>query len=80
MDELVTKVLIICVGLGITGLGVALWSSFGAGLQAGLNVDHARLPGRFQYPAWWHRLFGALVIAFGVAVVTIALIFHLKAA
>ena len=68
-----TKAVAIAIALGAVGVGVALRSSWGAGLQAALNKDYARLPGKFQYPDSWHRFIGALFIAFGLLVAVVGL-------
>lgn len=63
--------------LGAVGLGVAFVLAgaaiirFGASAIASLNRMYARLPGGFQYPAWWHRLFGAIVVGFGLLVAVV---------
>lgn len=53
------------IGLGFIGSGLAV-IRFGGPAFVGLNKMYARLPGRWQYPAWWHRFIGALIVGFGL--------------
>ena len=56
----------------VVGVGIF---KFGRPLTVYSNKVYARLPGSFQYPAWYHRLFGATVCAFGLIIVAVALAF-----
>ncbi len=53
------------IGLGFIGIGVAI-IRFGGPVFVGLNKMYSRLPGRWQYPAWWHRFLGAIIVGFGL--------------
>jgi hypothetical protein len=50
----------------VVGRQRPLDSRFGGPVFVGLNKMFARLPGRWQYPAWWHRFLGAIIVGFGL--------------
>src|SRR3981081_4843022 len=52
-------------GLGFIGICVAI-IRFGGPVFVGLNKMYARLPGRWEYSAWWHRFLGAIIVGFGL--------------
>ncbi len=57
------------IGLGLLFIGAgALFMKWGGRLTSALNALYSRLPGRFQYPSWNHRMFGGLIVAFGVLI------------
>jgi len=58
------------VGLVIAVAGAAI-VRFGAPAIVALNKTYARLPGRFQYPLWWHRLLGGMFVVFGVLIASV---------
>ena len=53
------------IGLGFIAIGIAI-IRLGSPAIVALNRLYERLPGRFQYPAWWHRLLGGIFVGFGV--------------
>jgi hypothetical protein len=53
------------IGLAFIGIGLAI-IRLGGPVFVGLNKMYAQLPGRWQYPAWWHRFLGALIVGFGL--------------
>lgn len=55
------------IGIGFVIFGVAI-IRFGDPVLGALNKVYARLPGHWQYPAWWHRFLGALIVGFGLLV------------
>jgi hypothetical protein len=55
------------IGLGFIGIGLAI-IRFGGPVFVGLNRMYSRLPGRWQYPAGWHRFLGAIIVGFGLLV------------
>lgn len=61
------KLVAIVIGVGFIGAGVALML-FGEGVVPMLNRMYAVLPGRFQYPLWWHRFTGGIICGFGLIV------------
>ncbi len=61
----IAKLWPLTIGLGIIAIGVGM-IRYGAPIIASLNKLYARLPGRFRYPVWWHRLLGGLFVAFGL--------------
>jgi hypothetical protein len=71
-------VIVVLIGLVIMAAGITLSSFVGTRLQTGLNALYARPPGKFQYPAWWHRLIGWLFVAFGLTTVIVGLLVPLK--
>jgi hypothetical protein len=54
-------------GLAVVLLGVLI-VHFGDAITTVLNKSYKRLPGKFQYPAWYSGVFGRIVIGFGVLV------------
>jgi len=62
-----TGVPFIAVGVAIIKFGRP-WIDFS-------NRVYARLPGRFQYPSWYHYLFGTICCAFGLLIIVVALVF-----
>jgi hypothetical protein len=64
------KIGVVAVGLGFVIAGGAI-ARYGAPAIMALNRIYARLPGRFQYPPWWHRLFGAMFVALGVLIAAV---------
>jgi hypothetical protein len=32
---------------------------------------YRRLPGRFQYPAWYHQAFGGFIVGFGILIASV---------
>ena len=68
------RILALAVGAGVMILGALLFSELGSRLTTGLNKLYVRLPGRFQYPAWFHRLFGGIFFAFGLVFVLAGLL------
>lgn len=64
---LLAKLAAVAVGLAFVVAGAAI-SRYGAPVIVALNKYYARLPGRFQYPPWWHRLFGTIVVGFGLLI------------
>ena len=64
------KLVVIVVGLGLIGIGTALML-FGEGVISTLNRMYAVLPGKFQYPFWWHRVIGGIVGGFGLIVAVV---------
>jgi len=64
---LTTGVALIAVGVGLI--------RFGGRLTGAFNKVYARLPGRFQYPSWWHRLIGGFFCALGLLGVVLGLAF-----
>lgn len=62
-----TKLMAVFLGLIPVAIGVG-FIRLGAPLIALLNKLYARLPGRFQYPRWWHRLVGGLFVAIGLLI------------
>ena len=64
------KLAAVGVGVGIALVGVVIWL-FGSHVTTGLNRIYGKLPGRFQYPRWWHRLLGGFLIAFGVLILSV---------
>jgi len=61
------KAIAVGIGLGFIGIGVALML-VGGGVISQLNRVYAALPGKFQYPPWWHRLIGGMICCFGLIV------------
>lgn len=59
------KILAVLIGMAIAAVGVG-FVLFGAPLTALLNQMYSRLPGKFQYPMWFHRVFGGTLVAFGL--------------
>jgi hypothetical protein len=57
----------VALGLAFVIGGVA-FMRVGAAPMAALNRLNARLPGKVQYPAWYHRFFGGIILAFGLLV------------
>jgi hypothetical protein len=55
-------------------LGAVLFSELGGRLTTGLNKLYVRMPGKFQYPSWFHRLFGGIFFAFGIVFVLAGLL------
>jgi hypothetical protein len=60
----------VAVGLAFMVAGGAI-ARYGAPAIVALNKTYARLPGRFQYPPWWHRLLGAMFAAFGLLIAVV---------
>ncbi len=58
------KLAALLIGVAILGIGVTIFR-YGSPVIVGLNKLYTRMPGRFQYPAWWHRFLGAIFIGFG---------------
>lgn len=61
------------IGLAVMAIGVG-FMRFGAPLILSLNNLYARLPGRFQYPVWWHRLVGGIIGAIGLLIVVLSIL------
>lgn len=68
------RILALAVGAGVMILGAVLFSKLGSRLTTELNKLYVRLPGRFQYPAWFHRLIGGIFLAFGLVFVLAGLL------
>jgi hypothetical protein len=62
----------IAIGLGLAFVGIgSLFIAKGGRLTAALNAMYTRLPGRFQYPAWYHRAFGGFIVGFGILIASV---------
>lgn len=66
------KIIALATGLVLIAIGAA-FIRFGAPLIASLNQMYARLPGRFQYPRWFHLVFGSAVCGFGLFILILSL-------
>ena len=64
------KVGAVALGLAFIVAGVLLMR-FGRPLVDGLNRMYAWLPGRAAYPAWYHRVFGGVLVGFGLLVAVV---------
>lgn len=60
-----TKLATLLIGLAAVALGVVM-IRYGTPVVASLNKLYLRLPGRFQYPSWWHWLVGSLFVLVGL--------------
>jgi hypothetical protein len=67
------KLVALVVGLAIVLAGLGL-ATFGQPLIVNLNKLYGAMPGRFQYPVWWHRLVGALIAVVGLLIAAVGLI------
>jgi hypothetical protein len=61
------KVGAMAIGLAFIVAGAA-FIKFGGPAMNALNRLNAQLPGKIAYPSWWHRAFGAMIVAFGLLV------------
>jgi hypothetical protein len=61
------------IGLAVVAIGVG-FVLFGAPLIVSLNNLYARLPGRFQYPLWWHRFVGGIIGAIGLLIAVLGIL------
>jgi hypothetical protein len=75
MEVIVGKVGVTLIGLGVVAAGV-LFMRFGDSVTTALNRDYARMPFKFQYPPWWHRLTGALFVVIGLLVAVMGVMGH----
>lgn len=64
------KLVAIVIGVGLIGAGAAL-VLFGEGVIYRLNRMYAVLPGKYQYPLWWHRFIGGIICGFGLIVAVV---------
>lgn len=64
------KTIAVVIGLGLIGIGAALMLVGGAVISR-LNRLYAALPGKFQYPRWWHRFIGGIICGFGLIVAVV---------
>ncbi len=60
----------IAIGFAFIGVGIGI-IRLGAPLMSSLNKMYQHVPGKFQYPPWWHKLFGGLIVGFGVLVAVV---------
>jgi hypothetical protein len=67
------KLVAALMGLAVLAIGVGLMR-FGAPLIVSLNNLYARLPGRFQYPLWWHRVVGGIIGAIGLLIAVLGML------
>lgn len=68
MSVLETKLIVVGIGVAVIALGLAL-VRYGPRATAPLNAFYANLPGpygRYQYPAWWPKALGGMVICMGL--------------
>ncbi len=70
----IAKMVPLLIGLGTLAVGVGM-IRFGAPIVLSLNKLYARLPGRFQYPLWWHRLVGGMFVAAGLLFAVVGVVF-----
>jgi hypothetical protein len=67
------KLVAVIVGLAIALAGLGL-ATFGQVLIVNLNKLYGAMPGRFQYPIWWHKVVGAVIGVIGLLIAVVGLI------
>ena len=67
------KLVALAIGLAIAGVGIA-FGRFGSPVITALNRLYSSMPGRFQYPLWWHKLVGALFFTVGMLIAIVGLL------
>ena len=72
-----TKLVVIGIGLAIGLVGLVV-TYFGKPVVIALNKLYARLPGRWQYPPWWHRLIGGIFVGIGLLTVVLGAVFDVR--
>jgi hypothetical protein len=66
------KLLVFIVGLAIACTG-ALFVLFSRPVARAYNTAYAHLPGRLQFATWWPKVFGFVLLVFGVLFVALAI-------
>jgi hypothetical protein len=66
------KPLVFVLGFVIACAG-AFFMVFSARVARAYNSLYARLPGRMQFATWWPRVFGAMLLVFGLLVAVLAI-------
>lgn len=67
------KLVAVAIGFAVVALGLLMWR-YGGFLTRAFNWSYSITPGplgRFRYPPWYHKLFGAVIVAFGLLIASV---------